>query len=350
MKQLLVVVCSIVIWMTPGFCYAEAMEDYDDAHKIYIAAGACAAVYSDRIGEVANRYLKQDGWKFDRYVQTQGHAGARFLFAKKDFGDGKQTYILAFVGTETSEDIDFDLQVDKVYFAGNTLEEFTANAAKEGVPSTSPKVHRGFLNFVESGLTAKTIDVDGTPLSLADMLLTNKECRIYLVGHSLGGAAATLAGAGLISMGVNPEQIEVITFGAPAVGNAAFAAQYDKVLKLTRIVISGDLVTGILQSLVGGYKQFGKEIHWEIDNSRDQNHNITEYIDVALKNYYDKRQQVLQAGIKLPRSVATGYESGQSVYITPLKNSLPEALAFTSNADYCWCSVKTYSRHYSQYC
>jgi len=29
----------------------------------------------------------------------------------------------------------------------------------------------------------------------------------------------------------------------------------------------------------------------------------------------------------LPRSVATGYESGQSVYITPLKNSLPEALA-----------------------
>lgn len=324
-KRLLVVICSIIIWMTPGFCHAEVMENYTNAHNIYMAAGACAAAYSDRIGEVANRYLEQDGWKIDRYVQTQGRAGARFLLAKNDFGDGKQTYILAFVGTETSDDINFDLQVDKVYFAGNTLEEFTANATKEGVPNTSPKVHKGFLEFVESGLKAKTIDANG--LSLADMLLTNKDCRVYLVGHSLGGAAATLAGAGLISMGVNPEQIEVITFGAPAVGNAAFVAQYNKVLKLTRIVISGDLVTGILQSLVGGYKQFGKEIRWEIPDSRDQTHNITEYMDVSLKNYYDKRQQVLQAGIKLPRPIVTGYESGQAVYITPFKNSLPEALA-----------------------
>lgn len=136
-----------------------------------------------------------------------------------------------------------------------------------------------------------------------------------------------MAGAGLISMGINPEQIKAITFGAPAVGNAAFAAQYDKVLKLTRIVISGDLVTGILQSLVGGYKQFGKEIRWEIPDSRDQTHNITEYVDVSLKNYYDKRQQVLQAGIKLPSPVRTGYESGKSVYIVSLKNNLSEAFA-----------------------
>jgi len=128
-------------------------------------------------------------------------------------------------------------------------------------------------------------------------------------------------------MGVNPEQIEVITFGAPAVGNAAFAAKYDKVLNLTRIVISGDLGTGILQSLVGGYKQFGKEIRWKIPDSRDQTHNITEYMDVSLKNYYNKRQPVLQAGIKLSIPIVTGHESGQAVYITSLKNSLPEALA-----------------------
>jgi len=121
-----------MIWMTPGLCHAEAMEDYNNVHNIYIAAGACAAAYSDRIGEMANRYLEQDGWKIDRYAQTQGRDGARFLFGEKDFGDGKQTYILAFVGTETSGDINFDLQVEKVYFAGNTLEEFTANAAKEG--------------------------------------------------------------------------------------------------------------------------------------------------------------------------------------------------------------------------
>gem|GEM_PF-3935892 len=187
MKRLLVVICSIIIWMAPGLCQAETMEDYADAHNIYIAAGACGAAYSDRIGEVANRYLEQDGWKIDRYVQTKGKDGARFLLAKKNFGDGKQTYMLAFVGTETLGDINFDLQVEKVYFAGNTLEEFTANGAKEAMPNTYPKVHRGFLEFVESGLKAKTIDADGTALSLADMLLTNKDFNVSLVGHSLGG-------------------------------------------------------------------------------------------------------------------------------------------------------------------
>jgi len=313
--------------MIPKFCYAEVMEDYEDAHKIYIAVGASVAAYNDRIGELAKGYLERDGWEIDRYVQQQGHAGARFLLAKKDSGEGKQIYVLAFVGTETSEDINFDLKVSKVYFTGNSIEEFVTNATKKGVPDTEPKVHRGFSEFLQSGLTAKTLGVDGTPLLLTDILLANKDCKLYLVGHSLGGAAATLAGAGLINMGVQPEQVEVITFGAPAVGNLAFAAKFDPILKLTRIVISGDPVTGVFQTLVGGYKQFGKEIRWTIRERGDQHHRITEYVDLALKNYYDKYQQALQAGIQLSSSVSINHESGRQVYIAPFKNNLPEDLA-----------------------
>jgi len=312
--------------MIPKFCHAEALEEYEDAHKIYIAVGTSAAAYSDRIGQLARDYLKQDGWEIDRYVQQQGHAGARFLLAKKDLGAGKQTYVLAFVGTETSKDINFDLRVDKVYFAGNSVEEFTTNAAKKGVPATEPQVHRGFQEFLQSGLTAKTLGNNGTPLLLTDILLANKDAKLYLVGHSLGGAAATLAGAGLINMGIKPDQVEVITFGAPAVGNSAFAAKFNPILKLKRVVISGDLVTGVLQSLVGGYKQFGKEIRWTLRDASDQPHRITEYMDLTFKNYYDKRQQAVQAGIQLPSSAVIKRGSGQQVYIAPLKNSLPEAL------------------------
>ena len=322
-KRLLVVV-SMIILMIPGLCHADAMQDYEDAHKIYIAVGASVAAYDDRIGELTKEYLERDGWELDSYVQQQGNAGARFLLAKKDFGEGKQTYVLAFVGTETPADVNFDLKADKVYFAGNSLGEFAINAAKRGVPDTQPKVHRGFYEFMESGLTAKTLGVDGVYFLLTDILLSNKDSKLYLVGHSLGGATATLAGAGFINMGVQPEQVEVITFGAPAVGNAAFAATFDPVLKLTRIVISGDLVSGFFQSLVGGYKQFGKEIRWTIRDTSDQNHGVTEYVDLAIKNYYDKRQQ---AGIQLPTPVVIEHERGQQVYIAPLKNNMPKDLA-----------------------
>ena len=327
MKRLLFVVCSLIILMTPILCHAEVMQDYEDAHKIFIAVGASAAVYSDKSGELAKDYLEQDGWEIDSYVQQQGHAGARFLLAKKDFGAGKQTYVLAFVGTETSKDVNFDLKVDKVYFAGNSLEEFKTNAAQKGVPNTEPKVHRGFTEFLDSGLAAKTLGANGTPLLLTDILLNNKESKLYLVGHSLGGAAAILAGAELIDMGVNPGQLEVITFGSPAVGNSVFATKFDPVLKLTRIVISGDPVTGVFQKLVGGYQQFGQEMRWTIRESSDQPHSITEYLDLGLKNYYDKRQQAVQAGIQLPSPVAIKHENGQQVYIAPLKNGLPKNLS-----------------------
>jgi len=326
-KRLLVVVCSMILVMIPGFCHAEALQEYEDAYKIYIAAGASAAAYSDRIGVLAKGYLEREGWEIDHYVQKKGHGGARFLLAKKGFGDGKLTYVLAFVGTETTKDLNFDLKVDKVYFAGNSATEFTTNAKRKGVPPSQPQVHRGFHEFLEAGLTAKTLGTNGAPFLLTDILLGNKDSKLYLVGHSLGGAAATLAGAGFINMGIKSEQVEVITFGAPAVGNAAFATQLDPVLKLTRIVISGDPVTGVFQTLVGGYQQFGEERLWAVRDDSDQRHRITEYMDIALKNYYDKRQQAMLAGIQLPTPAIIGHESGQQVYIAPLQNSLPAALS-----------------------
>lgn len=326
MRRLTVVICCVMALIAPGIGHAGDKEEYDQAYKLYMAVGACMAAYSDRYGSLASRYLEQDGWQVDNYHQVGDGVDARFVLAKKQMGDGQPMYVLAFVGTENAKDMQANLKVEKVYFAGSTLEEFAANAAKQGVPPAEPKVHRGFHEFVQAGLTAKTVDGSREAKYLTDMLLENKDRKIYIVGHSRGGAAATIAGARLISMGVGPEQIEIITFGAPAVGNEVFAAQFDSVLHLTRVVISGDPVTGVLQTLVGGYKQFGREILWEAPDAFDRPHELFEYADLVIKNYYNKRQQAVQAGV-IPAPACTGKLGGIGVYVAPLKNSLPPSLA-----------------------
>lgn len=323
MKRVWLIVFSILLTLLPAVSQADAGQDYEQAYKIYIAAGISVAAYDDRIGNLARRYLEEEGWEIDRYVQAAGQDGARFLLAKKDLGNGKQTYFLSFVGTENADDVKCNLKVDKVYFAGSSLAELTANASKAGIAANEPKVHQGFFEFAQSGLEAKMMDDTGTARLLSDILSNNKDSKLYLVGHSLGGAAATITGAALLNMGINTDQIEVITFGAPAVGNHAFAAKYEPALKLTRIVIAGDPVTGVLQTLVGGYAQFGKEIKWHMPPTTDRPHNITEYVDLALKHYYDKRRQFRESAGQVDQ--AASYDN-KMIYITPLKNTLPEPL------------------------
>lgn len=54
-----------------------------------------------------------------------------------------------------------------------------------------------------------------------------KQCFFWVIGHSLGGAMATLFAARLCDYyGISPERILAHTFGAPPVGNRYFAARY----------------------------------------------------------------------------------------------------------------------------
>ncbi len=320
-------ILSLVLWLLwcSTLAYAGPKEDYEEAYQLYIAAGASVAAYSGRIGELTSHYLEQDGWKINRYVQPQGHHGARFLIAQKNFDNNMPVYFLAIVGTETHADVTNDLKVDQVYFAGSNATEFTANANKKNVANTEPKVHKGFNRFLEAEPAATSQNSHQTAFSLPNVLLKNKNSKLYITGHSLGGAAATIAGARLISMGISPQQIKVITFGAPAAGNAAFAAEFEPVLPLTRVVISGDMVTGVLQTLVGNYRQFGREIKWDSAATVNNPHELTGYVDAAVKNYYDKRRQAVAAGVKIPKPSAV-QRPRDPIYIAPLRNHLPDGL------------------------
>ncbi|HWQ61644.1 MAG TPA: lipase family protein [Negativicutes bacterium] len=325
------IIALLIIWLAPTAGYAGVAEDYEEAYELQMAAAACLASYNSRTGMLAREYLSQDGWEIKPFVQSSREADARFLLAQNMRLAGRGRYILAMVGTETIKDVKVDLRTGKVYFAGRTPEEFAANAKLAGIPDTAPKVHRGFHEYVQAALTAKTSDGSGLERPLSELLLADPSLKIFLVGHSLGGAAATVAGARLLAMGVKPEQIEVITFGAPAVGNEAFAREYSPRLDLTRVVIAGDPVTGVLQKLVGGYHQFGRELVWRRSALFEQGpHAVEEYMDLALKNYYDKRTAAVGAGlVALPRESSPG--TGARIYVAAPVDSLPDELKAESS-------------------
>lgn len=293
----LAVVLAAAATLLGGRVDAGAKEDLAAAAGIRLAAGACMASYSTRTGALARDYLRQDGWEIQPFVQRTSAADARFLLLSSRQADGQMFYMLAVVGTETLKDALVDLRTDKVPFAGSTPEEFAVAARAEDVPNTAPKVHRGFHEYVQAAFEATTPDEKGAQKQLSRLLLEDRTRKVYLSGHSLGGAAATLIGARLLTMGVGPEQVEVISFGAPAVGNSAFAHMVEPRLNLTRVVISGDPVTGVLQQLVGGYHQFGREIVWRRDDNFAKGpHDMVEYLDLAIKNYYDKREAAGHGG------------------------------------------------------
>lgn len=319
-----------VYLLLPATGHASILTDYEQSQKIYLAATACMAAYSDRVAGFSLAALHRDGWQVESYSKTSSNADARFLLARKIQSDNNQPlYIMAVVGTETAKDVLTDLLVGQVYFAGRTPEEFAINAARQNMPSTVPKVHQGYNQFVQTALAAEARDgKNTTKRQLIAMLLDHHAGKLYLVGHSMGGATATLAGARLLSMGIQPEQIELITFGAPAVGNAAFRKEFESVLPLTRIVTVGDPITEALQKLVGGYKQFGKEISWDVpERATVTPHEMITYLDLAIKHYYWNRHQAIQAGV-IPTLIdqTVPMANVPRVYVAPISNHLSTEL------------------------
>mgnify|MGYP000228918477 CR=1 FL=1 len=75
---------------------------------------------------------------------------------------------------------------------------------------------------------------------------------------------AELLTARLLDMGVNSNQIETITFGAPAVGNKTFVDMYEPKMNLTRITMKGDIVKNLAQIANERFVQFNTNEVWAV--------------------------------------------------------------------------------------
>ena len=302
-------------------------EDYKEAQLLYLTAVASFAAYPGVDGSIAAAMMRREGWQIIPYVEKDEKAQIKFMMAWKE-GEKKPTeHLLAIAGTYNSGGTKLFFRADKVYFAGQNYAEFQANAEKKtDIPDHSPMIHLGFHHYVQAALSKDIQATSGeTPgQKLGDLLLEHEDWTVYLTGHSSGGSAATLLGARLISMGVKPEQIKVISFAAPAVGNYAFANKFSTIMDLTRVVVKGDVIPNSLRKIFGAYRQFGREIRWEISGyTFDEKHYPSIYLDCAIRNYYDKRSAAIKAGV--PTAIQFNEKpsmQGKRLYIAAVQNEL----------------------------
>lgn len=330
MKFIIHVLLFLFLWTGSVSAANATLADYMEARKLYMAAGACMAAYSNRAGSLAVAAFEQEGWRLEPHRVSGEKADSRFLLAWDiNSAIDRDVYILAVAGTENARDAKVDLRANKVYFAGKTLAEFIANAALKDLGPDVPRAHEGFNQVAQVLLTAQTAQAnDYHPVAsrlLSSILQEDHQDKVYLVGHSLGGAVVTLVAARLLDMGINAEQMEVITFGAPAVGNEAFQKMYDGKVRITRVVVPDDPVPVALRKVFGGYRHIGSELRWQTPEPLKNyfGHDVPVYVDMAMRNYYSKRRQAINEGLlTLPQPIP----GKPRLYVAAIKNNLPTAL------------------------
>jgi predicted lipase len=117
------------------------------------------------------------------------------------------------------------------------------------------EVHRGFLDALES-IWGELEE------ALASMALRGR--TVFFAGHSLGGALAMLAAARWVEGGCPEDDVVAhYSFGQPRVGNAAWAAWYNKRLRARsfRVIHSDDLIPRI-PWLLQAYRHAGLEVFY----------------------------------------------------------------------------------------
>ena len=276
-------------------CPARAMAATGEQELELLSSLVAMASYSDELSLLAREWLAETGWEFQSQTTATSLAQGRYHLVTKEMPDGHRAVLLAFPGTENAKDAKVDLRTRSVPFGGSSVEEFRDVAQQDRHATSYPLVHKGFDDYTMTALFHEPVDLADSGAyetmgeHLAQELRAHPTEVLYLTGHSLGGAAAILTAARLSDMGVRPEQLRVITFGSPAVGNAAFARYYEKRMQLTRIVMDGDPVAAALQSLGTRYVQFGERVAWKQDRSSARfEHAMVVYLDRALRLYFSE--------------------------------------------------------------
>lgn len=330
MTRLLVTAALMMVVLFPLRAFAAPAEL---PSLLFVTAAAAEAAYGGDLSEMLRARLVAAGWRIEGY-ETPGRRGTvgRFFHMVRTGPDGAETHLLSFPGTERGSDVWTDLRLGRAVFGGATPAEFLAAAnAPVSDRKETPLVHRGFLDYTQAALFTDALDdYEGRTAGevIAAQLRAHPSAKIYLTGHSLGGAGAVLAAARLADMGVSPAQLEVVTFGAPAVGNAVFTRAYGEKFTLHRVVMKGDPMKDILSAPLG-FRQFGERIAWQPARSVAAfPHAMIAYVDAAIRQLYDS------AGTNSFLFLAgqPNRTSGQPVYVAPIAADVDGAL--TADAPY----------------
>ena len=330
MKVIKTIIVFFVMLLVPfKGASAESGQVFAPVEKEFICAWLSLASYDDRMGMTAREELSLKGWEMVKYQEETKKNAPEYFLVKRTQENGAPIYLVALTGTKNNKDFKTDVNFHKVRFGGNTKEEFLVYAAGVEVKASEPQVHSGFNDYTQTAFFTRVYK-DGLTFGewLAKQLKSDPNARLYLTGHSLGGAAAILLAERLNSLGVSRDQVEVVSFGAPAVGNAAFC-ELCKDMHHDRIVIDGDPVRGVFQSLNAGYAVSGELNLWKKNPNADIfKHSMAVYLDAALRRYYDAYPDFPQ-----------GADTSEDVYVAVRVNI---ASALESDKHYIEQAIKNY--------
>ena len=299
----------MIIFATRIVSAAELPE----AELRLVCALSSMASYEDDNGILVRDMLKDYGWSLKVISDETTKANAKALIVSKTLDDGSLIKILAICGTNEIKDAEVDFRLKQV---SADLKDNETDVTNNNMISKDNQilVHQGFNDYSDVILN------NNLGIDLFRELSSNPNERLYLTGHSLGGAVAILTAAKLIYLGVPADKMEVITFGAPAVGNRGFVNEYKDKIKLTRVTMSGDPVKRSLQAL--GYVHFGEVRKYNQNNKIVKHfpHKMAVYLDCAIRDYNDESLEQNSQG-HMPKSQSADSEL---VYIAPvqiMKNS-----------------------------
>ena len=323
----------------------QQKTEYNRAYSILFSILASSAAYAPEKG-IEKMYLGSHGWNFVPHQITDGKTTVHFITAKGSMADGRPVYVISFRGSAEKKDWAADFMTGQVVFGGKTLEEServagvlpggakekaaVAQAAKKAGTKTLPKVHKGFNSYADLALRML---LDSSSYEFLQQYRGEKDARLLLTGHSLGGAVATIMGQRLIDFGFDPGRMQVITFGAPAVGNNAFKQMYGNRLDLIRVTNTEDPVPLVLQGVLRNYRQFGEEVRFRIPKTfNNMNHFLHLYLDSGLQNYYDALDDAVSEGIIQDWPDVRRSEAGRPVILLYVEGDDVATRAGTTNA------------------
>ena len=298
MKKILLALLCLCFYGTTAFAAEKSIkEQLRDTYYTSISAASCLGVYlPERSSEFS--FMRSHGWEIAPYAFEDEDVRTNFSIASNTCADcGMELYMVTFKGTTSKKDWGINLKTAHTAYGGTTLEEMEA-IAKQNPQEKKPAVHEGFNTYVDSVLRSSVVNAQSKIKGVFKKVYETPNSHLILTGHSLGGAAATLLGERLISLGMPKEKFTVITFGAPAIGNDEFAMVYGDKIDLLRVTNTSDPIPGSLQTFFGGYKQFGEHVKYHISpRISSNNHDIAMYVDYSVSEYYKAFDKAVAAEI-----------------------------------------------------
>ncbi|KAI5290870.1 proteasome component M29 [Ascosphaera aggregata] len=200
-------------------CLVELLEELDEASRIADIAYCIPTPGVYKPFKCLGRCRDFRGFELVKIWNTGPLLSDSTGYLALSHLPGQKRIIIAFRGTYSFANVIADLSVAPQVYVPLVGEE---NNGKHRCDNCT--VHSGFMRSWANGREAVNGDLERLVRIFPDYQLT-------VVGHSLGGAVATLAGLEFLLRGWAPH---VITFGQPRVGNLRFSNFLDEHFRLNK--------------------------------------------------------------------------------------------------------------------